>query len=83
MQVMSFAEVSKNLDAVFNNVCINSEEVIMHKDNGQNVVMISFEEYSSMKETSYLFSSPKNKEHMLESLKQLRKGNGVQRDLIE
>ena len=83
MQVVNFTEASTNLDAVFNKVYFDSEEVVMHKDNGQNVVMISFDEYNSMKETSYLFSSPKNKEHLISSLKELRAGNGVQRDIIE
>jgi len=45
--------------------------------------MIPFEEYSSMKETGYLFASSKNKKHLLSSLKDLRKGNGFVKDIIE
>ncbi|MFA7083792.1 MAG: type II toxin-antitoxin system Phd/YefM family antitoxin [Arcobacteraceae bacterium] len=83
MQIVNFKEASINLDAVFNTVYQDSEAVIMHKENGQKVVMIPFEEYSSMRETSYLFASPKNKEHLTTSLKELRSGRGVQRDIIE
>lgn len=83
MQIVNFKDASVNLDAVFNTVYLDSEEVIMHKENGQKVVMIPFEEYSSMVETSYLFASPKNKEHLTASLKELRNGKGVQREIIE
>jgi len=83
MQIINFQEASLNLDAVFNTVYLDSEEVVMHKENGQKVVIIPFDEYNSMKETSYLFASPKNKKHLINSLKDLRNGKGVQRDIIE
>lgn len=83
MQIVNFAEASSNLDAIFNRVFLDNEEVVMHKENGQNVVVITFDEYNAMKETSYLFSSPANKKHLLDSLKDLRSGKGAQRDIIE
>jgi antitoxin YefM len=45
--------------------------------------VISFDEYNSMKETNYLLSSTKNREHLEESIKQLHDGKTVQKDLIE
>ena len=83
MQVINFKEALLNLDAVFNKVYLDNEEVVMHKDNGQNIVMIPFDEYNAMKETAYLFSSPKNKEHLLNSLKELKMGNIIKKDIIE
>ena len=83
MQVVNFKEALLNLDAVFNKVYLDNEEVVMHKDNGQNIVMIPFDEYNAMKETAYLFSSPKNKEHLLNSLKELKMGNIIKKDIIE
>ncbi len=83
MQIVSFSEASTNLDVIFNKVFFDNEEVVMHKENGQNVVVISFDEYSSIKETSYLFASPNNKERLMRSLKDLREGKGIARDIIE
>jgi antitoxin YefM len=57
--------------------------VIIHRKGRENVVMISMDEYNSMKETNYLLSSPKNKENLLASLKELRDGKGFERDLLE
>jgi len=83
MQVVSLTEARNNLKSVFDSVYINHEEVIIHRKGHENVVMISMDEYNSMKETNYLLSSPKNKENLLASLKQLREGKGLERDLLE
>ena len=46
------------------------------KDKG-NIVLISEAEFNSMQETLYLLSSKKNREHLLESLQQLKDGKTV------
>jgi len=83
MQIVNFSEASLDLEKVFNTVYFDNEAVVMHKANGQNVVVITFDEYNSMKETGYLFSSAKNKEHLVNSLRELRAGRGIQRDIVE
>jgi antitoxin YefM len=83
MQVVSLTEARTNLKAVFDSVYIDHEEVIIHRKGRENVVMISMDEYNSMKETSYLLSSPKNKERLLSSLKHAREGKVKEKELIE
>ena len=82
MQVVSLTEARNNLKSVFDSVYLNNDEVIIHRKGKENVVVISFDEYNSMKETNYLLSSPANKANLLESLKQLREGKGFERDLL-
>ena len=74
MQVVSLTEARNNLKSVFDSVYIDHEEVIIHRKGRENVVMISMDEYNSMKETSYLLSSPNNAKHLRESIEQIRKG---------
>jgi antitoxin YefM len=83
MQVVSLTEARNNLKSVFDSVYLDHEEVIIHRKGHENVVMISMNEYNSMKETNYLLNSPENKKNLLASLKQLRDGKGFERDLLE
>ncbi len=83
MQVISMTEARNNLKSVFDSVYRDHEEVIIHRKGRENVVMISMDEYNSMKETNYLLSSPKNAKHLRESIEQLKAGKIVERDLIE
>jgi len=83
MQVVSLTEARNNLKTVFDSVYLDHEEVIIHRKGRENVVMISMDEYNSMKETNYLLSSPANKKNLLASLEEIRSGNGFQRDIIE
>jgi len=83
MQVVSLTEARNNLKAVFDSVYIDLEEVIIHRKGRENVVVISMDEYNSMKETNYLLSSSNNAKHLRESIEQLRKGQVVERNIIE
>lgn len=83
MQVVSLTEARNNLKAVFDSVYIDHEEVIIHRKGRENIVLISMDEYNSMKETNYLLSSPNNAKHLRESIEQIRKGQVTDRELIE
>ena len=83
MQVISMKELQSNFARVFDNVHYDNEEVIIHRKNKENIVMISLEEYNSIKETDYLLKSPKNREILLHSLKEAREGKVQNRELIE
>lgn len=83
MQVVSLTEARNNLKAVFDSVYIDHEDVIIHRKGRENIVMISMDEYNSMKETDYLLSNSKNKNILLRSLKDARKGKTSNKELIE
>lgn len=83
MQVVSMTEARNNFKAIFDAVFLNNEEVIIHRKGRENVVVIPFDEYSSMKETNYLLSNPNNAKHLMESIKQLREGQVTERELVE
>ena len=83
MQVISITELQNNFARIFDNVYYDKEEVIIHRKNKENIVMISLEEYNSIKETDYLLKSPKNREIILHSLKEAREGKVQHRELIE
>jgi len=83
MQVVNFTEARNNLKSLFDSVYEDSEEVIVNRKNGENVVIISLDSYNAMKETNYLLSSPKNRERLLNSLASARAGKMTPRELAE
>ncbi len=83
MQVVSMTEARNNFKEIFDSVYIDHDEVVIHRKGRENVVVIPFDEWSSMKETSYLLSNPNNAKHLLGSIKQLKDGKGFEKELIE
>jgi antitoxin YefM len=83
MQVVNFTEARNNLKAICDTVYADSEEVIINRKNGANVVIISLDEYNALQETAYLLASPKNRERLLSSLSKARNGKVSKKELID
>jgi len=83
MQVVSMTEARNNFKKIFDSVYHDNDEVIIHRKGHENVVVIPFDEYNSIKETNYLLSNKTNAHRLLESVKELREGKYQERDLIE
>jgi len=82
MQVVNFTEARNNLKSLFDSVYCDSQEVIVNRKNGENVVIISLDAYNAMKETNYLLLSPQNRERLLNSLASSRAGKVTNRELF-
>lgn len=52
----------------------DDEKAIRITSKNGNAVLMSESEYESMLETAYLFSSPANREHIFESMRQVEQG---------
>ncbi len=83
MQVVNITEAQNNFKDIFDLVFLDNEEVVIHRSGRENVVVIPFNEYNSIKETNYLLSSKKNREVLLRSLKDARSGKSFEKELIE
>ena len=83
MQILSFTEARNNLKEVFDRAYFDNDEVIIHRKGRESVVVISLDEYNSLKETNYLLESPKNREILLRSLSDARNGKVFKKELIE
>lgn len=82
MQVVNFTEARNNLKSIFDDVFLNNEEVIVNRKNGENVVIISLDQFNAIKETEYLLRSPKNRERLMKSIESLRAGNVKEQELV-
>ena len=76
--VLSVTEFRSNLAEELEQVRgDNRNQIIIKIPKGKgNVVVLSQKAYNSMEETLYLLSSPNNREHLLESIRQLDQGLG-------
>ena len=83
MQVVNYTEARNNLKAIFDDVYHNSDEVIVNRKNGENVVIISLDRFNAMNETDYLLRSPKNRDRLLKSIQSVQAGRVSERELIE
>tara|TARA_R110002111_G_C5844313_1_gene359143 strand:+ start:495 stop:746 length:252 start_codon:yes stop_codon:yes gene_type:complete len=83
MNAITYSSARENLAKTITEVCRNHDPVIITKKGIESVVMMSLEDYESMKETTYLLRSPKNARRLLESIQQLEEGKGKERVLVE
>jgi len=71
MQSVFYSQARNNLRSFIDKVCDDFEEfVITTKDNKQ-AILISYDEYSSMKETLYLLSSKNNRDRLLDAIDEI------------
>ena len=82
MKVINYTELRLNLKHWLNSVVDDVEEVIIKRKNQKDLVLISLEEYNSLVETNYLLSG-KNRNVLLESISEVKKGNKEYQELVE
>ena len=70
-------EIKKYLDLVIEDF----ETLIINRGKGKGAVMISLDEYNSLMETMYLLSTKANRDSLNESIKQVKEGKVVIKDL--
>jgi antitoxin YefM len=75
----SRARYAETLDAVTD----DREEVIITRAGHDPVVMVSLDDYESLKETAYLLRNPANARRLLASIDRLENGGGTRQELAE
>jgi len=82
MKALTYTAVRSNLAKTMKEVCDDHDPVIITRKQHDAVVMMSLEDYEALNETAYLLHSPRNTKRLLESIKELEKGNGKERKLV-
>lgn len=75
----SRARYAEVLDAVVN----DREQVIITRSGHQPVVIVSLEEFESLRETAYLMRSPANARRLLDAMERLESDGGEAHELAE
>jgi antitoxin YefM len=82
METVNYTDFRANLKYWFDKVINDVSDVIIKRKNGKDLVLISLDEYNSLKETTYLLSG-KNRDVLLTSIQELEAGGGTEKKLIE
>ena len=82
MEIVNYTNFRSNLKHWFDKVIDDVSDVVIKRKNGKDLVLISLDEYNSLKETTYLLSG-KNRDVLLDSVKELEEGKGKIKELIE
>lgn len=83
MRTMSYSESRARYAEVLDSVVDDREEVVITRAGRDPVVIISLDEYESLKETAYLLRSPENARRLLTSIDRLEHGAGVLHELVD
>ena len=83
MKTMSYTESRAHYAEMLDSVTNDREEVIVTRVGHELVVVVSLEDYQSLKETAYLMRSPANARRLHESMQRLEAGRGVAHSMVE
>lgn len=82
MKVVNYTDLRVNLKKWMDIVINDVEELIIKRKNNKDLVLISLDEYNSLKETSYLLSG-KNRDVLIQSLNEAKGGKSEEHTLLD
>lgn len=81
MRTANYSELRNNLKSYLDGVINDSEPLIVHRSGNESVVVISLEEYNSIKETEYIMKSPAMMEIIRKGDEEIKNGGGTSVDI--
>jgi antitoxin YefM len=83
MLTTTLSDFRKEIKRYLDNVTENFETLIINRGKDSGVVIMSLEEYNSLRATHYELSSQTNEKRLDSAIAKLKKGNSFPKDLIE
>lgn len=83
MKTMSYTESRARYAEMLDGVVNDREEVIITRAGHPSVVVMSLDDFESLKETAYLMRSPANARRLLDAMERLEGGDGQEHDLLD
>lgn len=81
MRTANYSELRKNLKSYLDGVINDSEPLLVHRSGNESVVVISLDEYNSIKETEYIMKSPVMMDIIREGEDEIKRGGGEKADI--
>jgi antitoxin YefM len=81
MDAITYSELRQNLKNIMDQAADKHEPVIVKRQKGENMVLMSLQDYQAIEETAYLLRSPANAMKLLQSLEQSVRGEVLSKPL--
>jgi antitoxin YefM len=82
MQVVSYTEARNSLKSVLDRVVDDCDATVIHRRDGADAVVMSYDHYKSVMETLHLMSSSANAAKLAKAIAQDKAGKARPRKLI-
>lgn len=82
MKTMSYTESRAKYAEVLDSVVADHEEVVITRAGHEPVVIVSLEDFESLRETAHLMRSPANARRLLDAMERLEGGEGDAHELV-
>jgi antitoxin YefM len=83
MRCVSYTEFCQNLKKHLGSVCESRAPLVVTRQNGEPVVVISLAEYEALEETLHLLRDPANAERLQRSIREAEAGQLIEHDIGE
>ncbi|MDB5876428.1 MAG: prevent-host-death protein [Ramlibacter sp.] len=83
MKTMSYTESRARYAEVLDGVVNDREEVVITRAGHPSVVIMSLDDFESLKETAYLMRSPANARRLLDAMERLEGAGGEAHELLD
>ncbi|WP_434580941.1 type II toxin-antitoxin system prevent-host-death family antitoxin [Sulfurimonas sp. NW15] len=81
MQAVFYSQARNNLRNIIDKVCDDFDEYIITTKNNKSAVIISYAEYSSLKETLYLLGSKNNRDRLNDAIEQIESSKFITKEI--
>ena len=84
MTHISYSELRQNLARYLDETTESRAPIVVTRQGGKEpIVLMPLQEFEGWQETVHLLSSPRNAEHLLESIRQIEAGEVQEHELIQ
>ncbi|WCN11059.1 type II toxin-antitoxin system Phd/YefM family antitoxin [Marinomonas mediterranea] len=83
MVSMSYSALRTQLAGTLDKVNDDHKPVLITRQNGKPVVVMSLEDFQAYEETAYLMASPKNAERLNSAIAEVEAAQVIKKELIE
>ena len=77
MRTANYSELRNKLKHYLDGVINDSEQLLVHRPGNESVVVMSLDEYNSIKETEYIMKSPAMMDAIRKGAEEIKEGKGT------
>lgn len=82
MKALFYSQARNNLRSIIDKVCLDFDEFLITTKDDKQAVLISYDEYNSLKETLYLLSSKTNRDRLLDAVDEIESNQFTPKELV-